>query len=82
MRGKSHAGRRSRPLPRKTPSLWACLVRQTHIQARQVERDPEEGACRHVPFEGDPTQDLSLVASPDSNFRVIMKGGTLYKNTL
>jgi imidazolonepropionase-like amidohydrolase len=32
--------------------------------------------------EGDPTEDLSLVADPDANFRVIMKAGTIYKNTL
>jgi imidazolonepropionase-like amidohydrolase len=32
--------------------------------------------------EGDPTEDLSLVADPDKNFRVIMKAGTVYKNTL
>ena len=32
--------------------------------------------------EGDPTEDLSLVADPDPNFRVIMKAGTVYKNTL
>jgi imidazolonepropionase-like amidohydrolase len=32
--------------------------------------------------EGDPTSDLSLVADPEANFRVIMKGGKVYKNTL
>lgn len=32
--------------------------------------------------DGDPTTDLSLVANPEDNFRVIMKGGTVYKNTL
>jgi imidazolonepropionase-like amidohydrolase len=32
--------------------------------------------------EGDPTADLDLVADPDTNFRVIMKAGTVYKNTL
>jgi imidazolonepropionase-like amidohydrolase len=32
--------------------------------------------------EGDPTEDLSLVADPDTNFRVIMKAGQIYKNTL
>lgn len=31
---------------------------------------------------GDPTSDLSLVADPDANFRVIMKGGRVHKNTL
>ena len=32
--------------------------------------------------EGDPTENLDLVADPDTNFRVIMKAGTVYKNTL
>jgi imidazolonepropionase-like amidohydrolase len=32
--------------------------------------------------EGDPTENLDLVADPDANFRVIMKGGRVYKNTL
>jgi imidazolonepropionase-like amidohydrolase len=32
--------------------------------------------------EGNPLQDISIVANPDKNFRIIMKGGTIYKNTL
>jgi imidazolonepropionase-like amidohydrolase len=32
--------------------------------------------------DGDPTEDLSLVADPDRNFRIIMKGGEVFKNTL
>ncbi len=32
--------------------------------------------------EGDPTENLDLVADPDTNFRVIMKAGVIYKNTL
>ena len=32
--------------------------------------------------EGNPTEMLDLVADPDTNFRVIMKAGTVYKNTL
>ena len=32
--------------------------------------------------EGDPTENLDLVADPDTNFRVIMKAGTVHKNTL
>jgi hypothetical protein len=31
---------------------------------------------------GDPTENLDLVADPDKNFRVIMKGGRVFKNTL
>jgi imidazolonepropionase-like amidohydrolase len=32
--------------------------------------------------DGDPTEDLSLVADPDRNFRIIMKAGTIHKDTL
>ncbi len=32
--------------------------------------------------DGDPTQNLDLVSDPDTNFKVIMKAGTVYKNTL
>ena len=32
--------------------------------------------------DGNPAEDLSLVADPDTNFKVIMKGGKVYKNTL
>lgn len=32
--------------------------------------------------EGDPTENLDLVADPDTNFKVIMKAGKVYKNTL
>jgi hypothetical protein len=32
--------------------------------------------------EGDPTENLDLVADPDKNLRVIMKAGQVFKNTL
>jgi imidazolonepropionase-like amidohydrolase len=32
--------------------------------------------------DGDPTEDLSLVADPDRNFLMIMKGGEVFKNTM
>ncbi len=32
--------------------------------------------------DGDPTVDLALVANPEKNFRLIMKGGRLFKNSL
>ena len=43
----------------------------------------EEGALADLLLvDGDPLQDLSLVATPDRSFVVIMKDGRLYKNTL
>jgi imidazolonepropionase-like amidohydrolase len=32
--------------------------------------------------DGDPTKNLDIIANPDQNFRIIMKNGTIYKNTL
>lgn len=32
--------------------------------------------------DGDPLQDISLIADPDTNFKVIIKGGQIVKNTL
>jgi imidazolonepropionase-like amidohydrolase len=32
--------------------------------------------------EGDPTADISLLADPETNMKVIMKDGRFYKNTL
>jgi imidazolonepropionase-like amidohydrolase len=32
--------------------------------------------------DGNPLEDLNLVANPDKNFVVIMKDGRIYKNTL
>jgi imidazolonepropionase-like amidohydrolase len=32
--------------------------------------------------DGDPTVDLNIIADPEKNFRIIMKDGKIYKNTL
>jgi imidazolonepropionase-like amidohydrolase len=32
--------------------------------------------------EGDPTKDINILADPERNFVVIVKNGTIYKNTL
>ena len=43
----------------------------------------EEGALADLLLvDGNPLENLDLVADPDKNFRVIMKDGTIYKNTL
>lgn len=43
----------------------------------------EEGAYADILLvDGNPLEDLSLVAEPDTNFVVIMKDGKIYKNTL
>ncbi|HYG05746.1 MAG TPA: amidohydrolase family protein [Stenotrophomonas sp.] len=43
----------------------------------------KEGALADLLLvEGDPLQNINLVADPERNFRVIMKDGVIYKNTL
>jgi len=43
----------------------------------------KEGALADlILVEGNPLENLDLVADPDKNFRVIMKDGKIYKNTL
>jgi imidazolonepropionase-like amidohydrolase len=32
--------------------------------------------------DGDPLADIALIANPEKNFRIIMKDGKIYKNTL
>ena len=32
--------------------------------------------------EGDPIENIRLIEDPERNFRVIMKDGTIYKNSL
>ncbi len=35
-----------------------------------------------VLIDGDPLENIKLVADPDKNFLVIIKGGTIYKDTV
>jgi imidazolonepropionase-like amidohydrolase len=43
----------------------------------------EEGALADLLLvDGDPLADIELVADPANNFKIIMKDGVVYKNTL
>ncbi len=43
----------------------------------------EEGAYADVLLvDGNPLQDILLLADPDKNLKIIMKDGVIYKNTL
>ena len=43
----------------------------------------QEGAYADLLLvDGDPTQNLEIIADPQKNFRIIMKDGKIYKNTL
>jgi imidazolonepropionase-like amidohydrolase len=43
----------------------------------------EEGALADLLLvDGNPLENIALVTDPDRNFRVIMKDGRIYKNTL
>ncbi|MNN97157.1 hypothetical protein D3C81_2162660 [compost metagenome] len=65
--------------------------RNAELLAMSGERNPYPGkvgvveAGAHADLlvvDGDPLTDISLVADPEANLRVIMKGGRIYKNTL
>jgi imidazolonepropionase-like amidohydrolase len=72
-----------------------ALAQATGTNARLLalsgERNPykgklgvvEEGAFADLLLvDGNPIEDIALVADPDRNFLVIMKDGTIYKNTM
>lgn len=43
----------------------------------------EDGALADLLLvDGNPLEDIDLVANPDKNFLIIMKNGKIYKNTL
>jgi imidazolonepropionase-like amidohydrolase len=43
----------------------------------------EEGALADLlVVEGNPLENINLVANPATNFKIIMKDGAIYKNTL
>jgi len=43
----------------------------------------EEGALADlILVDGNPLENIDLVVDPDSNFKVIMKNGQVYKNTV
>ncbi|WP_291078607.1 MULTISPECIES: hypothetical protein [unclassified Empedobacter] len=42
----------------------------------------EQALADLILVDGNPLKDLSLIANPDKNFLVIIKGGQIYKNTI
>ena len=74
---------------------YEALKMATHDNAQLLKlcgpRDPypgelgvvQEGALADlILVDGNPLQNIDLVAEPDKNFVVIMKDGKIYKNTL
>ena len=58
------------------------LVRPTQSLSRKV-GGVEEGALADLLLvDGNPIEDIKLIANPAKNFRHIMKDGKIYKNTL
>jgi imidazolonepropionase-like amidohydrolase len=91
------AGRRGAQLAKMTRWFTAAEVLQmatsanAELLAMSGQRNPypgrhgvvEEGALADLLLvDGNPLQDLSLVATPDTCFSVIMKDGRIYKNGL
>jgi imidazolonepropionase-like amidohydrolase len=76
-----------------TPAEALTMATSTNAELLQLSglRNPypgrlgvvEEGALADlILVEGNPLDDLNLVADPAANFKIIMKDGTIYKNTL
>jgi imidazolonepropionase-like amidohydrolase len=91
------AGRRGAQLAKMTRWFTPAEVLQmatsanAELLAMSGQRNPypgrlgvvEEGALADLLLvDGNPLQDLSLVATPDTCFSVIMKDGRIYKNGL
>lgn len=71
-------------------ALKTATSENAFILAMSGERNPYPGplgviqAGAHADMllvDGDPSKDLSLVADPDKNFKIIMKAGVIHKNT-
>ncbi|HEY1072344.1 metal-dependent hydrolase family protein [Brevundimonas sp.] len=71
--------------------LLMATSRNAELLAMSGERNPYPGkvgiiqAGAHADLlvvDGDPLTDISLVADPEANLRIIMKGGRIYKNSL
>ena len=45
-------------------------------------REPQGAYADLVIVDGNPLEDISLLADPEANLKVIMKDGKIYKNTL
>jgi imidazolonepropionase-like amidohydrolase len=72
-------------------ALQQATAQNAFILAMSGERNPYPGTLgviqkgAHADMiltEGDPSADLSVVADPETNFRIIMKAGRIFKNTL
>ena len=71
--------------------LVMATSRNAELLALSGERNPypgklgviEAGAYADLLIvDGDPLTDIALVADPEANLRLIMKGGRIYKNAL
>lgn len=71
--------------------LMMATARNAELLAMSGERNPYPGkvgvieAGAHADLlvvDGDPLRDVSLMADPEANLRLIMKGGRIYKNSL
>ena len=73
--------RRSSWRPGPTPSCWRCPASAIPIPGKLGV--VEEGALADLLLvDGDPLENIKLIADPAKNFVVIMKDGKIYKNSL
>ena len=63
--------------------IFSGSLPATRLAVMDAGRVVEEGAIADLLLvEGDPLADISLIANPQQNFRVILKDGRIYKNTV
>ena len=60
----------------------AGAVRQAQSLSRQARRRGEGALADLLLVDGNPLDNIDLVADPAKNFKIIMKDGIIYKNTL
>ena len=63
------------------PSCWRCPA--SAIPIRESSASWKQGALADLLLvDGNPLENINLIADPANNFKIIMKDGPIYKNTL
>jgi len=63
-------------------ALFELAGERNSYRAAKLGVIAEGGWADLILVDGDPLADISLIADPDTNFTVIVKGGQIIKNTL
>ena len=81
LHGRLRNGRHRQPPQRASIAIPASSA---DIGSSRDASDAELGEVPHIrtPIDGNPLENINLVADPDKNLRIIIKNGIVYKNTL